>query len=160
MAEVSPVCPIVHPKGCTAKLAARLITPELAHRSSRPADHAGENAVLVALARMMAHQPDNLLQSLVEQAISLCRAGTAGICVLKTDAEGEYFSVEALAGALISESGRYFPSRFPRSGPTTVRTPISLVHFDGSNRCPHDREPGGPAHCRWAPAWHAVDHDA
>ena len=83
-----------------------LITPELSRRRSRAPDYAAENRALVALAREMATNPKNLPQKLVELALELCRAGTAGISLLKTDAEGEYCSWEALAGAFDPAGGR------------------------------------------------------
>jgi hypothetical protein len=58
----------------------------------------------------MAVNPCNLLQTLVDKAMDLCRAGTAGISVLTTDTDGEYLAWEALSGVYAS----YIRSRTPR----------------------------------------------
>ena len=79
MAEVSPISPLIHPKGRAAMLEDILITSELTRRRPRAPDHAAENYALVALAREMAVNPYNLLQVLVDKAVDLCRAGTVGI---------------------------------------------------------------------------------
>ncbi len=110
MAEVSPISPLIHPKGRAAMLEDILITSELARRRPRAPDYASENCALVALAREMAVNPCNLMQALVDKAVDLCRADTAGISVLKTDTDGEYLAWEALSGVY----ARYIMSRTPR----------------------------------------------
>src|SRR4028119_130388 len=75
-----------------------LITPELFRRPSHPADHQAESHSLVALAREMADNPQNLLHKLVEMAVGLCGAGSAGISWLKAGGEGEVVFWEAPAG--------------------------------------------------------------
>jgi two-component sensor histidine kinase/PAS domain-containing protein len=110
MAEVSPISPLIHPKGRAATLQDILITSELTRRRPRAPDYASENCVLVALAGEMAVNPCNLLQTLVDKAMDLCRAGTAGISVLKTDTDGEYLAWEALSGVYAP----YIRSRTPR----------------------------------------------
>ncbi len=98
-----------------------LITPELSRRRSRAPDYAAENRALVALAREMATNPKNLPQKLVDLALELCRAGTAGISLLKSDAEGEYFSWEALAGMYAPRVGGRTPRNFSPCGTTLDR---------------------------------------
>jgi PAS domain S-box-containing protein len=118
-----------------------LITPELSRRRSRAPDYAAENRALVALAREMATNPKNLLQKLVELALELCRAGTAGISLLKTDAEGEYFSWEALAGVYAPRVGGRTPRNFSPCGTTLDRGAPQLfsgparyfTYFEGEN---------------------------
>jgi PAS domain S-box-containing protein len=98
-----------------------LITPELSRRRSRAPDYAAENRALVALAREMAANPKNLPQKLVDLALELCRAGTAGISLLKSDAEGKYFSWEALAGKYAPRVGGRTPRNFSPCGTTLDR---------------------------------------
>jgi PAS domain S-box-containing protein len=98
-----------------------LITPELSRRRSRAPDYAAENRALVALAREMATNPKNLPQKLVDLALELCRAGTAGISLLKSDAEGKYFSWEALAGMYAPRVGGRTPRNFSPCGTTLDR---------------------------------------
>jgi PAS domain S-box-containing protein len=69
----------------------------------------------------MATNPKNLPQKLVDLALELCRAGTAGISLLKTDAEGEYFSWEALAGVDARRVGGRTPRNFSPCGTTLDR---------------------------------------
>src|SRR5580704_15976166 len=98
-----------------------LITPELSRRRSRAPDYAAENRALTALAREMATNPKNLPQTLVDLALELCRAGTAGISLLKTDTEGEYFAWEALAGVYAPRVGSRTPRNFSPCGTTLDR---------------------------------------
>ena len=98
-----------------------LITPELFRRPSRPSDHQTENGALVTLAREMADNPRNLLQKLVEMAVGLCRAGSAGISLLKTGANGEIFFWEALAGVYAPHVGGTTPRDFSPCGTTLDR---------------------------------------
>ena len=98
-----------------------LITPELSRHRSRVPDYGAENVALIALAREMATNPKNLPQKLVDLALELCRAGTAGISLLKTDAEGEYFSWEALAGTYAPKVRSRTPRNWSPSGVTLDR---------------------------------------
>jgi PAS domain S-box-containing protein len=98
-----------------------LITSELSRRRSRAPNYSAENRALVTLAREMATKPKNLPQKLVDLALELCRAGTAGISLLKTDAEGEYFSWEALAGVYDPRVGGRTPRNFSPCGTTLDR---------------------------------------
>jgi two-component sensor histidine kinase len=93
-----------------------LITPELTRRRPRPPNYAAENRTLVALAREMATAPERLPQRLVEMAIELCQAGSAGISVLKADTAGEYFYWEALAGVYAPHVGGRTPRDFSPCG--------------------------------------------
>ena len=76
-------------------------TEELARRPSRQPDHAAESRALVALACEMADSPRTILQKLVDTALELCRAGSAGISILETEAGKEIFRWHALAGAFV-----------------------------------------------------------
>jgi PAS domain S-box-containing protein len=116
--EVDPMSITTRAGGPGVTLEDILITPELSRRRSRAPDYAAENRALVALAREMATNPKNLPQKLVDLALELCRAGTAGISLLKTDAEGEYFSWEALAGVYARRVGGRTPRNFSPCGTT------------------------------------------
>jgi two-component sensor histidine kinase len=103
-----------------------LITAELARRRPRAPDYAAENRVLVTLAREMAANPRNLPQKLVEMAVELCRAGTAGISVLKADPDGEYFHWQALAGVYAPYVGGRTPRDCSPCGITLERNAPQL----------------------------------
>jgi len=103
-----------------------LITAELTRRRPRAPDYAAENRALVALTREMATNPQNLPQKLVEMAVELCRAGTAGISVLKADPDGEYFSWQAMAGVYAPHVGGRTPRDFSPCGTTLDRNAPQL----------------------------------
>jgi hypothetical protein len=70
------------------------IRAALQQRPSRPADLENEHRAFRTLAAEMAINPRNMLQKLVEVAVDLCHAHTAGISLL----EGDVFRWEAVAG--------------------------------------------------------------
>ena len=129
MAEVIPISPLMHPKGRAAVLEDILITSELTRRRPRAPDYASENCALVAFAQEMAVNPCNLLQMLVDKALDLCRAGTAGISVLKTDADGEYLAWEALSGVLTPYIRSHTPRHFSPCGTTLERNAPQLFSY-------------------------------
>ena len=65
-----------------------LITHELSRRAAPPRDLASENAAFIALARQMAVDSSGLLRCLVDLAISLCGAGSAGVSLLERGVSG------------------------------------------------------------------------
>jgi signal transduction histidine kinase/ActR/RegA family two-component response regulator len=69
---------------------------ELKARPSRPPNYEAEHRALALLAKEMAENPRNMLQKVVEMAVELCAADTAGISIL----EGDVFRWESLAGVL------------------------------------------------------------
>ena len=72
--------------------------------------------------------PCNLLQTLVDKAMDLCRAGTAGISVLTTDTDGEYLAGEALSGVYAPISGAVPPLLQPlRHDARSERSPALLT---------------------------------
>jgi signal transduction histidine kinase len=82
----------------SASLEAILTTEELERRPSRPADYEAENSALVALAQEMTNSPTSVLQKLVDAALRLCRAHSAGISLLEDGAERKIFRWHAVAG--------------------------------------------------------------
>ena len=129
MAEVAPNTSLLHPKGCVVMLEDTLMTSELTRRRPRAPDYASENGVLVALAREMAVNPCTLLQALVDKTVDLCRAGTAGISVLKTDSDGEYLVCEALSSVYAPSIRSRIPRHFSPSGTTLDRNAPQLFSY-------------------------------
>jgi PAS domain S-box-containing protein len=80
-----------------ADLKSLLPIEELLRRVTRPPQYAAENAALVSLAQELAASPDGILQKLVDTALVLCRAHSAGISLF--DARRENFYWPVLAGA-------------------------------------------------------------
>ncbi|MFO7561303.1 MAG: GAF domain-containing protein [Enhygromyxa sp.] len=97
----------------TGTLTDVLITDELLRRPPRRADHEAENRALRQLARNMAGRPDALLQNLVDIALELCRAHTAGVSLAQRRADGEQVFVwVALAGTYAGMIGKTAPAKF------------------------------------------------
>jgi hypothetical protein len=83
-----------------------LSTGELTRRPSHPPDHAAENLALVALAQQLS-SPADILQKLVEAAITLCGAHSAGISLLHEN--GQNFYWPAIAGRWAAHVGVDLP---------------------------------------------------
>ena len=79
-----------------ADLDSVISTFELIRRPTRPPDYEAENRALVALVEAMTASPDDILQNLVETALNLCRAHSAGISMI--DGDRECFRWPAVAG--------------------------------------------------------------
>ncbi|WP_416668511.1 ATP-binding protein [Egbenema bharatensis] len=103
-----------HPEAVT--LTDILITEALSQRSSRAPNWQAEVQAMQSLARQMAQSSDSLLQSLVETALELCRAGTAGVSLVKTAEGEEAFRWVALAGTLSHHAGGSTPRHFSPCG--------------------------------------------
>ena len=86
-----------------ADLDSVISTSELSRRPTRPPDHEAENRAMVALVEAMTASPDDILQNLVETALELCRAHSAGISV--PDGDRECFRWPAIAGQWASYVG-------------------------------------------------------
>jgi signal transduction histidine kinase/ActR/RegA family two-component response regulator len=130
MANDSP--PARHPEGSgqpTATLAEVDILSELTGRQRRPPDYEREDRALAALATEMAHNPRNLLQKLVETAVDLCNADTAGISLL----EGDLFRWEAVAGVFASSRHGTMPREASPCGVCIDRNATQLMHL--ADRC-------------------------
>ncbi|MDX2232347.1 MAG: PAS domain S-box protein [Leptolyngbyaceae cyanobacterium bins.349] len=96
-----------------------LITEALASRPARPPDLAAENQALRTLAQHLTDEPEALLKTLVQIAIALCQADTAGVSLLETEASGESnFRWVAIAGTLEAAEGGTTPATFSPCGTT------------------------------------------
>jgi signal transduction histidine kinase len=93
------------PKPDAVPLEAVICTDELRRRASRPPDFEAENRAILSLARQLTHTPDAVLQGLVDAALSLCHAHSAGLSLLEEEeppgalsATGARFRWHAVAG--------------------------------------------------------------
>jgi signal transduction histidine kinase len=94
-----------------------LITHELISRPRRPASPKAEAAALHKLARTMATAPNDLPDTLLELAVELCEADTAGLSLLETTPAGErVFRWTNLSGALRAHVGGSTPRNFSPCG--------------------------------------------
>src|SRR5688572_7489601 len=66
-------------------LEAVIITPALTERPVRKADQTAVIDALVRLAHTMADSPERILQELVDTALDLCNAHSAGISLLEEE---------------------------------------------------------------------------
>ena len=112
-----------------------LITDELARRPSRPPDHAAEAGALGALAQTLATRPRTLLQQVVEAALALCRAESAGVSILVPGApqDGEHgiFRWHATAGVYAPHADALMPSWASPCGEVVARDAVLLVDRPG-----------------------------
>ncbi len=108
-----------------------LITGELLLREVRPAAYIAENQALVGLARDMSGVPQNLLQGLVDRAVELCGAGSAGISLLKHEGGRTFFQWEAMAGVYAQYAGGTTPRDHSPCGVTLDRGEPQLFHYPG-----------------------------
>ncbi|WP_445636335.1 histidine kinase [Nostoc sp. DSM 114161] len=107
-----------------------VITEELDRRNSRAANLLKENQALQALARQLVNQPQTMLQSLVDIALELCSAGTAGVSLLEVTANGEeIFRWNVLAGALAKYVGGTTPRDFSPCGVCLERGTPQLYSY-------------------------------
>src|SRR5579872_4732712 len=106
-----------------------IITPELARRPSRRPQHAAEKRALVDLAQAMADAPETLARRLVEAALKLCRAGSAGLSLLETGTDGEVFRWAALAGEYAPHVGGTTPRDFSPCGACLDRGSAQLYSY-------------------------------
>jgi PAS domain S-box-containing protein len=90
-------------------LESALKSEELSRRSSRHPDYEGENRALTDLNDAMANAPETLLQRLVDTALTLCRADSAGISILERGDDAGKFRWQAVAGALSRNRGCAIP---------------------------------------------------
>src|SRR4051812_31623877 len=104
-----------------------LATAELDRRPCRAPDNHAENRALLELTRELAESPREFFSNLVETALKLSRADSAGISLL--NAEQKRFVWPAVAGKLIHSLGDGTPSDFAPCGPVLDRrSPLLFQH--------------------------------
>ena len=105
-----------------------VINSELLRRAARAPDYEAENMALIGLARTLADSPDQILQRLVETALSLCRAHTAGISLLDEKDGHEVFRWEAVAGVFSDRIDATMPRNASPCGTTIDRNTTQLMY--------------------------------
>ena len=102
-----------------APLEAILVTYKLRSRRKRKPNSFQENLALKTLGRAMANSPGELVDALLQAALDLCCAGTAGLSMLETLPSGEQvFRWTHLAGVLKDYVGGSTPRNFSPCGVT------------------------------------------
>jgi PAS domain S-box-containing protein len=84
-------------------------TPELRKRPSRSPNYQAESRALSALAQEMANSPQNVLQKLVDVALELSRAQSAGVSILEEEEGRKIFRWHAVAGEWAGYLGGTMP---------------------------------------------------
>jgi signal transduction histidine kinase len=110
------------------------ITAQLAQRPACPPDYAAENRALVHLAHEMVTHPAHILQTLVDTALVLCRADTAGLSLLESDNEESdnekaVFRWEAVAGVFADRLNHTMPRDASPCGTTIDRNAPQLMYM-------------------------------
>lgn len=114
---------------CEASLTDVICTEALRSRPTRAPNHAAENLALVKVAQLMAHSPREILQTLTDVALELCRAGSAGISILEGFGREEVFRWRALSGELSSHLGETTPRDFSPCGVVVDREALQLMRW-------------------------------
>ena len=111
--------------GQPATLADVLITEQLELRPPTRPDHLREKLALENLAHRMAHRPSDMLPQLVNAAMDVCDADSAGVSVL----EGEEFRWLGLHGALVAFEGATTPRNDSPCGICLDRDSVILMRY-------------------------------
>lgn len=102
-----------------ARCESGLVTPTLDTRPHRQPDYAAESSAMHRLAQALTSSDGVMLQTLSDMALSLCEAGSAGIGLLETDADGApVFRWVAVSGACVPAVGSTTPIADCPSGVT------------------------------------------
>lgn len=112
-------------------LADILITPFLDQRVSPPRDITAEHEALVGLVGQAATEPSRLLSRLVDLAVELCHAGSAGVSLLEPSTEPGrgVFRWVALSGAYREFVGGTTPESFSPCGTCLSRGSPQLYRY-------------------------------
>ena len=92
------------------------ITSALYSRTPRDVSQSEEIASLKDIAAMVQTTPKEILTALMQQALILCPADTAGLSVLHEDDGGKLFHWDAMAGVLSDKIGGTTPRKFSPCG--------------------------------------------
>lgn len=106
-----------------------LATSRLAERPARDRDHAGENRALAALASAMVESPEALLRQLVDCALRLTGADSAGVSLLEAGGGGgdAVFRWAATAGRYGALTGTTLPRDASPCGTVLDRNATQLM---------------------------------
>jgi signal transduction histidine kinase len=105
----------------------------LESRPSRVPDYESEDRALAALAAELAENPRDMLQKLVEMALTLCQADTAGISLLENHTGVELFRWEALAGVFALARNNTMPREASPCGVCINENATQLMYL--ADRC-------------------------
>ncbi|HEY3767979.1 MAG TPA: GAF domain-containing protein [Candidatus Angelobacter sp.] len=107
------------------------ITSQLYGRLPREANISEDLASLRNIAAMVHTTPVEILTALMQQALILCPADTAGLSVLHAEDDRQFFHWDAMAGVLQDKVGGTTPRKFSPCGFTMDQNDTQLVHKPG-----------------------------
>jgi GAF domain-containing protein len=107
------------------------ITNQLYGRVPREVNVSEDVASLRNIAAMVQTTPAEILTTLMQQALILCPADTAGLSVLHAEDNRQFFHWDAMAGVLGDKVGGTTPRKFSPCGFTMDRNDTQLVHKPG-----------------------------
>jgi hypothetical protein len=106
-----------------------LITDKLDQRPVRAPDMKAERKAFLEISSQMSETPGRLLQTLCDNALEICNAGSAGISMLRAMEDGEGFCWDVLAGEAAPYVNGTAPRHHSPCGVTLARgTPQLFAH--------------------------------
>ncbi|HWF04372.1 MAG TPA: GAF domain-containing protein [Candidatus Angelobacter sp.] len=111
----------------TEKIEDVWITSELYGRVPREANIDKDLSALRNIAAMVQTTPAEILTTLMQQALIMCPADTAGLSVLHAEDGGQFFHWDAMAGVLHDKVGGTTPRKFSPCGHTMDCNDTQLV---------------------------------
>lgn len=105
----------------------------LATRGARPADPAAEAAAFAAVIRSLARHPAGTHELIVQTALRLCRAGSAGISLLSADSDAAHLHWPAVAGLAAGQVRGSAPAAETLCGLAIARTETLLLEHPGQH---------------------------
>jgi hypothetical protein len=112
-------------------LASVICTEELNRRPARQSEPEAVIAALIILAQTMANAPERILQQLVETALQLCNAQSAGISLLEEEKGRKIFRWHGVAGEYACHLWGTTPREFSPCGTVLDTDKVQLMsHLD------------------------------
>ncbi len=113
--------------GVSVPLESVICTKELNRRQPREPDFEALTGALMTLARTMADSPERTLQQLVDTALTLCQAHSAGISLLEEENGSKVFRWHALAGEYAPHVWGTTPREFSPCGTVLDTDQVQLM---------------------------------
>ena len=104
-------------------------TEELDFRKSRTPEHEAVTAALIELAQTMANSPEGILQKLVDTALKLCRAHSAGLSLLEEENGRKIFRWHGVAGVFAPHLWGTTPREFSPCGTVLDTDKVQLMSY-------------------------------
>lgn len=106
-----------------------ICTEELNRRPARQPQHEAVTAALVTLAQTMANAPERILQKLVDTALDLCHAHSAGLSLLEDEKGTKIFRWHGIAGKFSPHLWETTPRDFSPCGTVLDTDQVQLMSY-------------------------------